>query len=46
MGVSGSLTSVEFSRVPRLAEFSKFLRHKVDISGNLKLMDLSKFPKF
>ena len=46
MGVSGSLILVEFGKVPRLVEFSKFLRYRVDISRNLKLIDLSKFPKF
>ena len=37
---------MEFSGIPRLVEFSKFLRHKVDISGNLKLINFSKFPRF
>ena len=27
-------------------EFSRFLRYRVDISGNLRLMDLSGFFKF
>ena len=27
-------------------EFSKFLRYKVDISRNLRLIDFSRFPKF
>ena len=34
---------MEFSRIVRLVEFSKFLRCKVNISGNLRL---SKFFKF
>ena len=46
MGVSGSLILVEFSRVPRLVKSGKFLRHKIDISRNLRLMDFSKFLKF
>ena len=40
------LILVKFSRIVRLVEFSKFLRYKVDISGNLKLIDLSRFFKF
>jgi hypothetical protein len=46
MGVSGSLILVEFSGVPRLMESNKFLRHRVDISRNLRLIDFSKFLKF
>ena len=34
------------SGIPKLVKFSKFLRRRVDISGNLKLIDFSKFPKF
>jgi hypothetical protein len=37
---------VEFSRIPRLVESSRFLRRGVDISRNLKLVDLSRFPRF
>ena len=37
---------VEFSRIIRLVESSKFLKYRVDISGNLRLMDLSGFSKF
>ena len=37
---------MEFSGIPRLVESSKFLRRKVDIGGNLKLINFSKFPKF
>ena len=37
---------VEFGRILRLVEFSGFLRYRVDISRNLKLVDLSKFPRF
>ena len=46
MGVSGSLTLVEFGGVPRLVKSSKFLRHGVDISKNLRLIDLNEFPRF
>ena len=41
-----NLTFIEFSRIPRLVEFSGFLRHRVDISRNLRLVDLSRFPRF
>ena len=46
MGVSGSLTLVKFGKVPRLVESSRFFSHRVDISRNLRLMDLSKFFRF
>ena len=37
---------MEFSKVPRLVESGKFLKRKVDISGNFKLVDLSKSFRF
>ena len=37
---------VKFSRIIRLVESSKFFRYRVDISGNLKLINLSGFLKF
>ena len=46
---------MEFSRILRLVESSRFLRCRVDISrnfrlvdfsGNLRLVDLSRFPRF
>ena len=37
---------VEFGRIPRLVESSKFLRCRVDINRNLRLVDFSRFPKF
>jgi hypothetical protein len=37
---------VEFSGIPKLVESGGFLRYKVDISGNLRLIDLSGFPRF
>jgi len=40
------LMLVEFSRIPVLVESSRFLRRRVDISGNLRLVDLSGFPRF
>jgi hypothetical protein len=46
MDIGGNLTSVEFSGIPKLVKFSKFLRYRVDISKNLKLINLSGFPKF
>ena len=44
--IVGYLILVEFSGIIRLVESSEFLRCGVDISGNLRLMDLSGFPKF
>ena len=40
------LILVEFSGIIRSVESGRFLRYGVDISGNLRLMDLSGFPKF
>ena len=37
---------VKFSRIIRSVEFNEFLKYKVDINGNLRLMDLSRFLKF
>ena len=40
------LILVEFSRIIRSVESGKFLRCRVDINRNLRLMDLSGFFKF
>ena len=37
---------MEFSRILRLVESSGFLRYRIDISGNLRLVDLGRFPRF
>jgi hypothetical protein len=37
---------VEFGGILRLVESSKFLRYRIDISRNLRLVDLSRFPRF
>ena len=37
---------MEFGGIPKLVEFSGFLKYRVDISGNLKLINFSRFPKF
>ena len=37
---------MEFSKILRLVESSRFLRCRIDISRNLRLVDLSRFPKF
>ena len=44
--ISGIFISVEFSGILGLVESSRFLRCKVDIGGNLRLVDLSRFPRF
>ena len=46
MGVSKSLTLVKFGGVPKLIEFGKFLRRRVDIGGNFKLVDFNRFFRF
>ena len=40
------LILVEFSGIIRSVEFSEFLRYRVDISRNLRLIDFSRFFKF
>ena len=37
---------MEFGGISKLVEFSKFLRHRVDISKNLRLIDFSRLSKF
>jgi hypothetical protein len=44
--ISRNLISAEFGRILRLVEFGRFLRRRVDISRNLRLVDLSGFPRF
>ena len=46
MDISGIFILVEFGGILKLVESSGFLRCGVDISGNLRLVDLSRFPKF
>ena len=46
MNISRNLISVKFSKIPRLVESGGFFRYRVDISRNLRLIDLSGFPKF
>jgi hypothetical protein len=46
MDVGGNFILIEFSGIPRLVKSSRFLRRKVDISRNLRLMDFSRFSKF
>ena len=43
--INGNLVLVEFGGIFRLVESSRFLRCEVDFSGNLKLIDLSGFPR-
>ena len=46
MDVSGNFMSMEFGGISKLVKFSKFLRHRVDISRNLRLIDFSGFLRF
>jgi len=46
VGVGRFLILVEFGKIPMLVESGGFLRRRVDISRNLRLVDLSRFPKF
>jgi hypothetical protein len=44
--ISRTFVLVEFGRILRLVESSRFLRYRVDIGRNLRLVDLSRFPRF
>ena len=46
MDISRNLIFIEFSGILRLVESGRFLRRRVDISRNLRLVDLSRFSKF
>ena len=46
MDISRIFISVEFGKILRLVESSGFLRYRVDISRNLRLVDLGGFPRF
>ena len=46
VGISRIFILVEFGRILRLVESSRILRYRVDISRNLRLVDLSRFPRF
>ena len=37
---------MEFGGIPGLVKSSRFFGYRVDISGNLRLMDFSGFPRF
>ena len=44
--ISRIFISVEFGGILKLVESSGFLRYRVDTSRNLRLVDLSRFPRF
>ena len=44
--ISGIFILVEFNKILRLVESGGFLRRRVNISRNLRLVDLSGFSKF
>jgi len=44
--ISGIFILVEFDKILRLVKSSRFLRYRVDISRNLRLIDLGRFPRF
>jgi len=46
VNIGENLTSVEFGGILRLVKSSEFFRRGVDISGNLRLVDLSGFSRF
>ena len=46
MDISRIFILVEFGGILGLVESSRFLRYRVDIGRNLRLVDLSRFPRF
>ena len=46
INASGYLILVKFGGIIRLVKFSGFLKYRVDINRNLRLIDLSRFFKF
>ena len=46
MDISGIFILVEFGRILGLVESNGFLKYRVDISGNLGLVDFGRFPRF
>jgi hypothetical protein len=44
--ISRTFVLVEFSGILKLVESSGLLRYRVDISRNLRLVDLGGFPRF
>ena len=46
MDISGNFTLIKFGGIPGLIKSNKFLRHKIDISRNLRLINFSRFPRF
>ena len=46
MDIGRNLTFIEFSGILRLGESSGFLRRNVDISRNIRLVDLGRFSRF
>ena len=46
MDINGNFMLIEFGGIPELVKSNKFLRHGVDISENLRLIDFSKFLRF
>ena len=46
VNISRIFILVEFGKILRLVESGGFFRCRVDISGNLRLVDFSRFPRF
>jgi len=46
VGISGNLTLVGFSGVPRLVKSGRFLGYRVDSYRNFRLVDLSRSFRF
>ena len=46
MDISRNFMLIKFGGISKLVKSNKFLRCRVDISGNLRLIDFSRFPRF
>jgi len=46
INISRNFILVEFGKIFRLVELSRFLRCKVDVNGNFRLVDPGRFFRF
>ena len=46
MDIGRNFILIKFGGISKLVKFNRFLKYKVDISGNLRLMDFSGFLRF
>ena len=46
MDIGKNFILIKFGKISKLVKFSKFLKYKVNISRNLRLIDFSGFLRF